>query len=70
MKVPCEECLVFAACRTRYRHKPKFFMDEKFGGGIFDLAYDERCEHLTKYLENSDQAGVNEARILYDMDPY
>lgn len=69
-EVPCKQCPVYAACRARYMQKPKFFIGEKFGSSIFDLAHDEDCEILIGYLTESDQDDVNRARALYNMDPY
>lgn len=70
MNIPCKECIVFVSCKTRYKGKAKFFMDEKFGGSVCDLAIDEDCNRLRAYINDADQDDMNDVRLLFGMEPY
>jgi len=62
MKVPCKECLCFVLCKNRlFNHFDT--------ASISEMAWKEKCERLQDFVNLSDQDAVNEARILFDLEP-
>lgn len=71
MKVPCKQCPVFISCKVRYRdHIEMYWSNEKLGGSISELAMNEDCKRLEEFFDMANQDQVNEARVLFGMEPY
>jgi len=72
MEVPCKTCIVYAACRAREMARPKHFFD---GDGkwpdnsVIQVAWNEDCKPLLKFIEDGWQEDINRARDLFDMEP-
>jgi len=73
MEVPCKTCIVYAACRAREMARPKHFFD---GDGkwpdnsVIQVAWNEDCKPLLKFIEDGWQEDIDIAGELFDMRPY
>lgn len=63
MKIPCEECLCYVMCKRR------LINHFDTGGSISEMAWRENCNRLKQFFHISDQGNINEARILFNLEP-
>jgi len=64
-KSPCEECICFAACKTRCTED---YM--QIEPSVSGLSVQEDCDALKRFFWESDQEDVNKLRILFGLEPY
>lgn len=56
--VPCSECIAFAMCKTR------------IDGSVTHLATTEECPQAIKFINETNQNGINKMRKLFGLKEY